>query len=493
MATITSLAFAEDTANDTTTVTNAAVTAQSGDWLVVFIACENSGASGAAPTITLADSDGLNTYTQRAIINHDPGGVNEGATLGVFTCQVTDSLTSATITATFNPTTDQKCIQVYRVRPASGEVISHAATSTSGSASGTTTHSAPSVTVDNGNIIFGAASLETDNAVTGDADTTNGSWAALVQRIATGATDDQSTSLATQSKTVTATGTQAWAGTTASSQASARTYIVLAVDKTLTAAVGSYTITGTAASPHRGRLVVAAAGSYVFTGTDITLSKSGAKAVNVEPGQYDITGTDASTLQGWKVDATTGGSYAITGTDPSTLHGYLTVADPESYVFTGTDTPVLQTRKLVPDASSYAFTGTDVGLVKSGTFVIVAGPGSYAITGTDATTIHGYKIAADAGSYALTGTDATLPRAFKIFFDAPGSYLITGTEVVLDKTEAAPVPLRGTLRAAPYSFSLILSRPPSSIPVVSHIHSLEVDTIPPTLGVSTHIFTLKVR
>lgn len=493
MATITALDSGTVIVNSTTITASGGLTVALNDWVVVLVACPNTGAGGAAPTITVDDSGGLNTYTQRAVVNRDPGSAGDGATFGIFTSQITNAVTSGDVTATLSDAAGSGAIQVYRMRPATGEVISFVSADSTGDTGNASSIANGSISVTNGDTIFAGASVETNGTATGDADTTNGSWSAIGNTVANKGSESASSACISQYKTVTATGSQAWTATYGGSHDFACSNVILRAAKTLIAAVGSYAIAGTAASPHLGRVVVAAAGSYAITGTAVTLSATGAKAVNAQPGQYDIIGTDASTLQAWKPTAGVG-SYAITGTDASTLHGWAVIPDaPGSYVITGTDTPVLQTRKVVPDAGTYAITGTDVGLVKSGTFVIVAGPGSYAITGTDATTIHGYAIAAGAGSYALTGTNATLPRAFKIFFDVPGSYLITGTGVALTKTQAAVAPLIGTLRAAPYSFSLILGRPPSSVPVVSHIHSLQVDTIPPTLGVSSHIFTLKVR
>jgi hypothetical protein len=328
--------------------------------LVVFVACPNSGPSGAAPTITVDDSDGLNVYTQRAVINRDPGATGDGATLGIFTSHITDAVTSGDITVTLSDSAGAKAIQVYRMRPAAGEVIAFVSADSTGDTGSSANIANGAVSVTNGDTIFAGASVETNGSATGDADTTNGSWSAIVNRVADNGGDNTSAASISQYKTVTATGSQAWTATYGGAHDFAASNVILRAAKTLTAAVGSYAITGTAASPKRGRVVVAAAGSYAFTGTDVSLSATGAKIVNAQPGQYDITGTDASTLQAWKPTAAAG-SYAFTGTDPATLHGYATAAAAGSYAFTGTDTPVLQARKIVPDAGSYAFTGTDAG------------------------------------------------------------------------------------------------------------------------------------
>jgi hypothetical protein len=352
--------------------------------LVVFVACPNSGPSGAAPTITVDDSDGLNVYTQRAVINRDPGATGDGATLGIFTSHITDAVTSGDITATLSDSAGAKAIQVYRMRPATGEVIAFVSADSTGDTGSSANIANGAVSVTNGDTIFAGASVETNGSATGDADTTNGSWSAIVNRVADNGGDNTSAASISQYKTVTATGSQAWTATYGGAHDFAASNVILRAAKTLTAAVGSYAITGTAASPKRGRVVVAAAGSYAITGTDVSLSATGAKIVNAEPGQYDITGTDASTLQAWKPTAAAG-SYAFTGTDPSTLHGYAVAPDAGSYTLPGlirrSSRPARSCRTRAPMPSPAPMQA----LVKSGTFVLVAGPGSYAITGTDAT------------------------------------------------------------------------------------------------------------
>ena len=476
MATVTSLASGTSTVNDTTVTTGATVSVSVNDWLVVIIATPNSGAGGAAPTYTVEDSDGLNTYTERRTINRDPGAAGDGTTLGIFTCQVTDAVTSGTITVTLSDAAGSKTVQVYRVRPATNEVLSHVATST-GSTGNASTFSAPAVSVTNGNIIFGCASLEDNGAASGDSDTTNGSWSAVVNRIADNGSDSNSTTCVSQYKTVTATGSQTWNGSTSDGTAKqyAASYIVIGVDKVLTAGAGSYTISGTSTGTYRGRLTTAAAGSYTITGTDASLSASGSKVVNMEAGSYSITGTDASTLQAYRPSAAAG-SYAITGTDTPTLHGwYVDATTGGSYTITGTDAGTYYGYKVpVTDVGAYLFTGTDVALQESKAKSIAALSGSYAITGTDATTTHGQRLAAAAGSYAQTGTDATFVRSFKAFPDA-GSYDFTGTDATLTKTNNAPIPIRGYLKTAPYSHSLaVVVRPPSDLEVESHIHTIEI-------------------
>jgi hypothetical protein len=496
MATITNLVGATDTVNDTTLVTGATYTVTANDFVVVIVACPNSGASGAAPTITVDDSDGLNTYTERKILNRDPGAAGDGTTLGIFTSTITDAVTNGTVTVTLSDAAGSKTVQIYRIRPATNEVISYSSAGVGSTGNANSFTGASAVSVTNGDIIFGCVSLEDNGACTGDSDTTNGSWSTIVTRIADNGSDTNSTTQGSQYKQVTATGNQTWSGATSdgTSKQFAADYIIVNVDKVLTANAGSYAITGTAASPLRGRKVDATTGgSYAITGTDVSISSTGSRVVNAEAGSYAITGTDASTLQAWKTTAATD-SYAITGTDTPVLHGWLTDATTGgTYTITGTDASMVYGHKVIPDAAgSYAITGTDVAIQRSTAKSIAALAGSYTITGTDATTTHTSKITAAAGSYAITGTDATFVRTFSVF-PASGSYTLTGTDVTLTKTLGEPVRVAGYLEVASFSHSLVIKRPPSILSVDSHTFGLSVDNTTPRLKAASHTHTLKVR
>lgn len=226
--TITDLGNATSTSSSATLVTGATITASVGDWLVALIAADNNGTSGAASLTSVQDSQS-NTWTQRALINRTPGSAaGDGATLGVFVCEgVTNALSSGTVTANFSPNTISKAIEVYRVQPGAGETIQFVACDATGNKSSTATHDAPTVSVTNGDTIFGAAAIEETATPTGDSDTTNGSWSTLIARVASTGLFASSMGCASQWKTVNATGNQSWAATTGSARDSARTYLIV--------------------------------------------------------------------------------------------------------------------------------------------------------------------------------------------------------------------------------------------------------------------------
>jgi len=435
--TITSVGTDNNTAAGTTIATGATVTAAvaNNDWLVVFAtAAPRSG--DLTPISSCADSAG-NVYTLRANVGFGDGSAGDGASLAIFTAPVTSNITSGTVTVT-TALCNEKTLQVFRVRPAAG-TISFVAADGTGVGGNLTSHAAATVSVSNGNTIFGAAGLETNDAVTGDTDTLNGSWSAVATEVANGASDSVSMTGVVQYKTVTATGNQSWACSTTSARQGICSYLVIkaqtAVALSLSAALGQYTLSGTAATMRLGiPPLVADPGSYALTGTAATPTHGW--LVTADPGSYALTGTDAGTLHGWvtrvlsiggyalfgtdaspfktpvagqALPAETG-SYVLTGQDASLLHGWLLAASAGSYALSGTVASTLQGWKLdATVAGSYLLIGSDAALnATTGNKTIVADPGTYLLIGTAASTLVGFRVAADPGSYALTGTPATL-------------------------------------------------------------------------------------
>jgi hypothetical protein len=161
----------------------------------------------------------------------------------------------------------------------------------------------------------------------------------------------------------------------------------------VTAAAGSYAITGTNASLEFGREVVAGAASYAITGTNATLSKGIPLVAGA--GSYAITGVDAA-LEFGRTIAAAAGSYAVTGTDASLEYG----------------------REVVAAVGSYAITGTDAVLIKSGgNKTLVADAGSYSMSGSASSLEYGRELAADAGSYSITGTAVSLTKSSAVVIE----------------------------------------------------------------------------
>jgi len=126
-------------------------------------------------------------------------------------------------------------------------------------------------------------------------------------------------------------------------------------------------------------------------------------------GSYAITGTAATLTHQWKVAAGSG-SYAITGTAASLLHKWNLAAGSGSYAIAGTAAAVLHGWKIVAGAGSYAITGSDASLVKTGVKILAAGGGAYTINGTAASVLMGHVVSVNGGSYVISGSAAILAK-----------------------------------------------------------------------------------
>lgn len=180
------------------------VTASVGDWLIVAVAADNAGTLGAASLqSSMTDSVG-NTYTNRTLANRDAGDPNQGTTLGIWTAPITTAITGGTITANFSPNTTAKAALVKKATPATGEQVNFGSAGTPQTgANRTPSYTTASIT--GGHTVVFAVAAEQGIAVEGDADTIRGAWSALY-----GAVAGSSQAVASQSKTVTDTGTQTW-------------------------------------------------------------------------------------------------------------------------------------------------------------------------------------------------------------------------------------------------------------------------------------------
>lgn len=245
--TISDLANAVDIVNDTAITTGGTVTAAVGDMLVVIVAAANAGTAGAASLTTVVDSDGVNTYTQRALINYNPGAASAGATLGIYTCVVTSTLSADTITANFSVNTPEKSIQVYKIAPGASEVCTFIAADTVGVTGNLSAYTANTVSVASGDIIFGAAAIETDDTITGDTDTDSGSWSSIISRLADNGADASTMVCSSQYKTTTATANQTWHATSTTARDAAISYLVVR------SAVPPATVAGRGAFQYRQR------------------------------------------------------------------------------------------------------------------------------------------------------------------------------------------------------------------------------------------------
>lgn len=202
------------TGNSTTSGTTFSVTPTVSfavnDTVVVCSAHDNR-VSGLPPYISsVTDSQG-NTYSFAAGTKTQGGSSADRATVAIYWCNVTTALsTSDTITITFNGSLAAKAVVLYKVSAASNKKASLRLAAAGSPLPATTNFSGGSPTMVNGEALIRALAIEDSQTVTGDSDTTRGSWSAAYSATALGASATASMQIFTQTKIVTANGTQTW-------------------------------------------------------------------------------------------------------------------------------------------------------------------------------------------------------------------------------------------------------------------------------------------
>jgi hypothetical protein len=118
------------------------------------------------------------------------------------------ALSAGTITLSLFPDTASKAALVKKIAPDSGEQVTYG---TNGGASGVGTSplvTTSSITVNH--VLIGFAGAETNEAITADSDSTNGSWSTQQTVTANTGTVATSIRISSQQKTITTTGTQTY-------------------------------------------------------------------------------------------------------------------------------------------------------------------------------------------------------------------------------------------------------------------------------------------
>lgn len=174
-----------------------------GDLVVVRVAADNLNAT--TPTFTCADS-GSNSYT-----THRQGAVNATAAAGVAGAIMCSLATNAVAAGGTITVTCSGAVAARAAYATSFIGVTNTTRSTPVGSSGASTAatSGASGTVNAGDLCLGFSAVESRGAVTGDSDTTNGSWSTVTTIVnnATG-TDATRVEISGQYKIATASGAQ---------------------------------------------------------------------------------------------------------------------------------------------------------------------------------------------------------------------------------------------------------------------------------------------
>lgn len=193
----------------------------------------------------------------------------------------------------------------------------------------------------------------------------------------------------------------------------------LLASRKLTAAAGSFALTGNAAGLYLGRRLSAAAASYAWTGNAASLVTS--RRLAAAAGAYVLTG-NAAALRLDRLLAAASGSYTFTGNDASLVHSapgsYSLTANAGAYSLTGNAAALRADRRLTAADGVFNLTGSVAQLLRG--YQLAAAAGSFAFTGNAATlsASQSYSLSAAASAYALTGNAATLTYSGEVFTDS---------------------------------------------------------------------------
>lgn len=198
-----------------------------GDKWYAFLAVDNAGSQGIEPML-FDDTDIIPSNANHIFfgshITADPGTASSGISMLVIEGYNTGgtSLAADTIQLNFTASVTSKAVVVFRVRGASGlnvnllESVGGESTTNGGPASSLQYFNpAPQATGGSyyaGQIVFAIVALESNATITGDSDTTLGSWSSIAQATANTGTSTTSTAIAVQWKRITGTSTssQSW-------------------------------------------------------------------------------------------------------------------------------------------------------------------------------------------------------------------------------------------------------------------------------------------
>lgn len=193
----------------------------------------------------------------------------------------------------------------------------------------------------------------------------------------------------------------------------------------LVAATGAMTLAGVAASLRRGLKIPAAAGSFVLSGAAAGLKRTYAFSAAVAA--FTLSGKAANLSFGHRL-VSAAGSFALSGQSATLRYGRNLLASQGSFTLSGNATNLSAARKLAAAAGSLALTGIAANLVylpAGASYTLVAGTGSFGLSGQTAALRSGRRFVSANGAFALTGQNAGL-KAGRVLRSSQGSFALAG-------------------------------------------------------------------
>lgn len=191
---------------------------------------------------------------------------------------------------------------------------------------------------------------------------------------------------------------------------------------TLTAAPGSFALTGQAATLTTQRLLTAAQASFTLTGNAATITTQ--RSITAAQASFTLTGSAAG-LTAQRLLTAAQASFTLTGNAAALNHGYALTAATGTFTLTGNAAGLTAQRLLTAAHGAFTLTGQDAALTYSAGTTLVAATGTFTLTGNAAGLTAQRRITAAQASFTLTGNAAVLSRGYSLAA-AGGSFTLTG-------------------------------------------------------------------
>lgn len=203
---------------------------------------------------------------------------------------------------------------------------------------------------------------------------------------------------------------------------------------TLTGGVGSFTLSGQAATLRNARRVAADNATYTLSG-QAAITRI-ARLLTSAASSYSLAGQDAVTRATRRVVAGDGVSEVFDVNSDDELSARLLAtrrltSDAGTYTLTGNVADLLRALRVAGAAGSFTLDGQDAGLTYSGSNpLLTAGVGGFTLSGQTANLLRGLRLAAETGTISLAGQDADTRRGLRLTIDA-GTYTLSGIDANL--------------------------------------------------------------
>lgn len=198
--------------------------------------------------------------------------------------------------------------------------------------------------------------------------------------------------------------------------------------RSLTAALGTFSQSGKAANLLRGRTVLAAQGTYSLSGQATSFQR--ARSIIASLGTYSLSGKAALTNASRSIIASQG-TYTLAGIANSFIKGRGMAAATGTYAVSGIAATINASRSILASKGTYTLSGKAA--LTNAFRSMNAIQGTYALSGKTVTFTSGKGLLGATGSFSLSGKATILNRGVGLTA-AKGTYVVDGQPAVLTKT-----------------------------------------------------------